>query len=68
MKKNRLSKIIVVVCAAVGFILGIIYYPVYAAAWILHKIARLILAICYFLMFKWRMGADIIKTLFAKHE
>lgn len=68
MKKNRLSNVIIAICTAVGFVLGIVYYPIYALAWILHIVARLILAICYFLMFKFRMGADIIKTLFVKHE
>lgn len=45
-------------------ILGIVYYPVYASAWITHKAARLVLAICYFLMFNRRMAIDIIKNLF----
>lgn len=63
----KASKIISAIFAALGFILGVAYYPIYIAAWVLHKVARLVLAICYFLMFKWRMGADIIKTLFVKH-
>lgn len=45
-------------------ILGIIYYPLYVSAWLLHKVARLALAIAYFFMFRWRMAKDIIINLF----
>ena len=45
-------------------VLGVLYFPIYAVAWLAHKIARLILAICYFLMFNKRIAADIIKNLF----
>ena len=45
-------------------ILGIIYYPIYASAWLLHKVARLALAIAYFFMFQRRMAKDIIINLF----
>lgn len=68
MKTSKKAKIITAICAVIGFIIGLAYYPIYAAAWILHKVARLVLALCYFLMFKWRMGSDIIKTLFVKYE
>lgn len=55
-----MKKILKVVWAVVG----VLYYPVYAVAWLTHKIARLVLAICYFLMFNKRMALDIIKNLF----
>ena len=45
-------------------ILGIIYYPIYMLAWLLHKVARLTLAIAYFFMFQRRMAKDIIVNLF----
>jgi len=45
-------------------VLGVLYYPIYAVAWFTHKIARLILAISYFLMFNKRVALDIIKNLF----
>ena len=44
--------------------LGIIYYPIYISAWLLHKVARLVLAIAYFFMFRRRMTKDIIINLF----
>lgn len=45
-------------------VLGVIYAPIYLAFWLLHKIARLILAISYFGMLQGRVGKDIIKSLF----
>lgn len=45
-------------------ILGVIYAPVYIASWLLHKVARLVLAISYFGMLEKRIGKDIIKYLF----
>lgn len=51
---------IVLVLAA----LCIAYAPIYIAAYIVHKIARLVLAICYFLTFRWKMGVGVIKHLF----
>lgn len=46
---------------------GVIYAPIYVAFWLLHKVARLILAISYFGMLQKTTGKDIIKYLFAWH-
>lgn len=46
---------------------GIFYCPIYVLAWILHKLARLILAISYFGMLNKQAGKDIIKYLFKWH-
>ena len=43
---------------------GVFYFPVYALAWVLHKVARLVLAISYFGMLEKQVGKDIIKSLF----
>lgn len=45
-------------------ILGVIYAPIYIAFWLLHKVARLLLAISYFGMFEKQVGKDIISNLF----
>lgn len=45
-------------------ILGVIYFPAYVAFWLLHKIARLTLAIAYFGLLNKQVGKDIIKSLF----
>lgn len=47
--------------------LGVIYAPIYVVSWLLHKVARLILAISYFGMLQKTTGKDIIKYLFAWH-
>ena len=47
--------------------LGVVYAPVYIASWLLHKVARLLLAISYFGMFEKTIGKDIIKYLFIWH-
>lgn len=51
----------------IWYILGVIYFPIYLLAWILHKIARLLLAISYFGMFEKRIGKDIMLNLFNWH-
>lgn len=48
-------------------ILGVIYAPIYVAFWLLHKVARLLLAISYFGMFEKQIGEDIISNLFNWH-
>lgn len=48
-------------------ILGVIYFPAYVAFWLLHKIARLTLAIAYFGLLNKQTGKDIIKSLFKWH-
>lgn len=48
-------------------ILEVIYFPAYIAFWLLHKIARLVLAISYFGMLEKTIGKDIIKHLFTWH-
>jgi hypothetical protein len=47
--------------------LGVVYYPVYALAWLLHKFARLLLAISYFGLLNGQAGKDIISHLFKWH-
>ena len=46
--------------------LGWLYFPVYLLFWLLHKIARLLLALAYFGMLQKRMALDIIKYMFKK--
>lgn len=47
--------------------LGVIYAPVYALSWVLHKLARLLLAIAYVGLLEGRMARDIIKYMFRPH-
>lgn len=46
-------------------ILGVIYAPIYVAFWLLHKVARLLLAIAYFGLFNRQSCSDILKNLFS---
>lgn len=46
---------------------GVLYFPIYLLAWVLHKIARLVLAIAYFGLLNKQAGKDIIKSLFKWH-
>lgn len=47
--------------------LKVVYFPFYVIFWLLHKIARVLLAIAYFGMFETRMAKDILKYLFNWH-
>lgn len=44
--------------------MGILYFPIYLLAWVLHKIARFLLAVSYFGMMQKQYGKDILKSLF----
>lgn len=41
--------------------IGWLYFPIYILFWVLHKVARLILAISYFGMLEKSMAKDIVK-------
>lgn len=47
--------------------IGWLYLPIYILFWILHKIARFILAIAYFGLLDIRSSIDIIKYLFKQY-
>ncbi len=47
--------------------IGVIYIPIYIAFWLLHKVARLLLAISYFGMFEKQISKDILLSLFNWH-
>lgn len=51
----------------IWLLLGVLYFPVYLAFWLFHKIARLLLAVSYFGMFEKQIGKDIILSLFNWH-
>ena len=47
--------------------LGFLCCPVYFMCIVMHFVARIILAICYFGMFEKRMAIDILNNLFSKY-
>lgn len=51
----------------IWLLLGVLYFPVYLAFWLFHKIARLLLAISYFGMFEKQVGKDILLNIFNWH-
>lgn len=55
-----MKKVLKFIWKAIGFI----HFPIYIAFWLLHKIARIFLAISYFGMLEKQMGKDIISNLF----
>lgn len=59
MKQNKPLLLI-----TVWTIVGVIYFPVFFAAWLLHIVARLILAISYLGLLNSQRAKDIFKSLF----
>ena len=51
----------------IWLLLGVLYFPVYLAFWLFHKIARLLLAISYFGMLEKQVGKDILLNIFNWH-
>ena len=45
-------------------LIGIMYFPIFLAAWLLHIVARILLGISYFGMLNSKMGRDILKSIF----
>lgn len=43
--------------------LGALYFPIYLLSWVLHKIARILLAIAYFGLLDKTKGVNILKYL-----
>lgn len=60
LKRKKMEKVLKFLWRCVG----ILYFPIYLLAWVLHKIARLTLAIAYFGLLNKQAGKDIIKSLF----
>lgn len=48
----------------VWFFVGFIYFPMYLTAWILHIVARLLLAIAYLLMLQPRVARNVFSSVF----
>lgn len=46
-------------------ILGVIYSPIYIAAWLLRLVARFLLSISYFGLLQGKMGCQVFKSLFS---
>lgn len=46
-------------------ILGVIYSPIYIAAWLLRLVARFLLSISYFGLLQGKMGRQVFKSLFS---
>lgn len=49
-------------------IVGILWLPIYLAAWILRIVARFLLAISYFGLLDILMGVNVIKSIFVWHD
>lgn len=50
---------------ALWIIIGLIYSPIYIAAWLLRLVARLLLSISYFGLLQGKMGCQVFKSLFS---
>lgn len=59
MERNRPMLFIIV-----WTLLGLVYAPVFIAAWLLHVASRLLLSISYFGMLNGSRGRDVFKSLF----
>ena len=59
MKRNRPMFFIIT-----WALVGLVYLPVFIAAWLLHIVARLLLSISYFGMLNASMGRDVFKSIF----
>lgn len=54
------------VLRALWITLGVLYFPVYAAGWLMHMVARSVLALSYLLMLDGRKALDIMRSLARK--
>ena len=61
---TKMDKALIVLCIAVG----VIYFPVYAASYILRVIARLLLGISYLGLLRLDMAKGVFKHLFLLYD
>ena len=47
-------------------LLGVAYFPIYFAFWVLRFVSRFVLAVSYYGTFNPFMGYKVMKTLFSK--
>lgn len=52
----------------VWMLIGILWLPFFIVAWLLRIVARFVLAVSYFGLLNFKMGSDIIKSLFVWHD
>lgn len=48
----------------VWLLVGIAYFPVYLAAWVLHIVARILLAIAYLFMLQPHVAKNVFSSVF----
>lgn len=65
--KAMVKKNLIALVKFVWYVIAVAYAPIYIISWLLHKVARLLLALSYFGLLEKRFGADIIKSLFTYH-
>jgi hypothetical protein len=65
MKKLKMKHALLII---ISIITGLLYSPIYIAAWILRIIARLLLAVAYFGLLQFSMGKDVFISLFKFHD
>lgn len=53
---------------ALWILLGIIYFPIYCAAYLLKMFAKLLLSISYYGVLNKRMGTAVLKSIFNWYE
>lgn len=51
-----------------SFLAVVSYLPIFGLGWVLHKVARLVLALAYLLMLRFREARDIVKYMFNRHS
>ena len=61
---NIVKRIVKYIGKLLWSLLGIIYYPIYVLCWILHIVARFLLAISYFGLLDRQRAENVFKSLF----
>ncbi len=49
---------------ALWIVIGLLYFPIYFGAWLLHIIARVLLAIAYFFMLQKQAAINTFSSVF----
>lgn len=59
-----LFKCVCVICRYLWWVLGVLYVPIFLGAWLLHKVANILLSISYFFTFDYKLAGAILSKLF----
>lgn len=62
--KTKIKQYMTFAQLLVWAIIGVVYFPIYIASWLLHIIARCLLALAYLGMLQFHVAKNVLNSVF----